>query len=265
MNQKINLTINSTILYLMAFLITTIIHELSHAFIGMLNHSDPVLHHNYVEYLSMDHISTNQKILIALAGPIASLIQGIITGIAFLKSKKQGLLPLFLLWLSVLGFNNFFGYLMTGPIFQKGDIGKAFLLMNAPLTVQIIVALIGAGILTFIAYRLTIPFLQFSFKKNWVTDGQARKSFSFSIIILPWIIGSTISTLLYLPVIAIISIIYPIMSGMIFIFPWQNSVRIENVEISIDEKIGAISYVSVLLLIVLIAGFRLILAPGIQF
>lgn len=231
----------------------------------MLNHSGPVLHHNYVEHFSIDYISTNQKITIALAGPTASLLQGIIAAIVFLKSQKQGLLHLFLLWLSALGFNNFLGYLMTGPIFHNGDIGKVFLLMNAPFTIQIIVAVIGAGILTFIAYMLTVPFLQFSFKKNWVADGQARKNFSFNIIIIPWVIGSIISTILYLPVIAIVCIIYPIMSGMIFISPWQNSVRIENVEISNYENSGRLSFSLIILLIILITGFRLILVPGIQF
>ena len=263
MKQKLNIILNSAVLYILAFLLTTIIHELSHAFFGLLNNSDPILYHNAVHHLSTDLLSIKQQLIIALAGPVASLLQGIIIGIVFLKTRKQGLLSLFLLWFSVLGFINFLGYLMTGPIFKNGDIGKVFLLLNSPLFLQIMIALIGAAILLFIAYKLTSPFLNFSYEKKWVESKKARKNFSFLIIILPWLIGSFIVTLLYLPIIAIVSIIYPIMSGMIFIFPWQNAQRIENVKLSNDKKIGEISFLSISLLALLIIVFRFVLAPGI--
>jgi len=263
MKQKLNITLNSSVLYILAFLITTIIHELSHAFFGLLNNSEPVLYHNAVHHLSTDLLSVKQQVCIALAGPVASLLQGIIIGVVFLKTRKQGLLSLFLLWFSVLGFSNFLGYLMTGPIFKNGDIGKVFLLLNSPLILQIVVAFIGAAILVFIAYKLTTSFLNFSYQKKWVDTKQVRKNFSFHIIILPWLMGSFIVTLLYLPVVAIVSIIYPVMSGMIFIFPWQNAQRIENVKLLNDKKIGEISFLSIALLVLLIIVFRFVLAPGI--
>ena len=264
MKQKLNITINSAVLYILAFLLTTILHELAHAIIGLLNHSDPVLYHNAVHHLSTDSLSISQKVLIALAGPVASLVQGVIIGIIYLKSQKQGLIRLFLLWFSVLGFSNFLGYLMTGPIFSKGDIGKVFLLLGTPLLIQIIIAIIGAAILVYIAYKLTAPLLNFSYEQQWVDNKQARKNFSFHVIILPWLIGSFSVTLLYLPVVAIVSIIYPITSGMIFIFPWQNAQRIENVTLSKNKQIGEISLLSIVLLGVLIIVFRFVLAPGIQ-
>jgi ABC-type phosphate transport system permease subunit len=199
-----------------------------------------------------------------LAGPLLSLIQGLIIGWVYLKSQKQTLLQLLLLWLSVLGFTNFFGYLMTGPLFEMGDIGKVFLLLNVPFFIQTIIAVLGAAILLFIAYRLTTPFLQFSFKQKWVFDQKSRKNFSFGIIILPWIMGSIIVTILYLPIVVIVSIIYPIMSGMIFIFPWQNAQRVENVRLANNNTIGEPSILVYLSLVVLIIGFKYILAPGIQ-
>jgi len=264
MKQKLNITINSAVLYILAFLLTTILHELTHAVFGLLNHSDPVLYHNAVNHLSTDSLSINQKVLIAMAGPVASLVQGIAIGIVYLKFRKQGLMRLFLLWFSVLGLSNFLGYLMTGPIFKNGDIGKVFLLLNIPLFLQILVAIIGAAILTFIAYKLTRPFLNFSYEEQWVNSQQARKNFSFHIIILPWLIGSFIVSLLYLPVVAIVSIIYPVTSGMIFIFPWKNAQRIENVALSKNKQIGKISILSIVILALLIIVFRFVLAPGIQ-
>jgi hypothetical protein len=264
MKENQILILNSTVLYVLAFLLTTIIHESGHAFLGYINTSEPVLHHNYVEYLSAAQLSTPQKMSISLAGPLISLLQGLIIGLFYLRLKKQTLCRLFLLWFSVLGFSNFFGYLMTGPIFQEGDIGKVFSLLNLPLTVQIIIAVIGAAILTYIAFKLTIPFLKFGYKQEWLFDPKSREHFLFRIIILPWIIGSIIVTILYFPIVAVISIIYPFTSGMIFIFPWRNAKRVETLKASENSKIGAYSILSYLSLIILVIIFRVILVPGIE-
>ncbi|MDX1685897.1 MAG: hypothetical protein R3275_11725 [Saprospiraceae bacterium] len=264
MNEKAYIALNSTILYLIAFLITTMVHEGAHAIVGLYFGSDPVLHHNYVEHFSKQGLPTIQLCAIALAGPLISLTQGIIAGRAFLRSSRSGLLHLFLIWLSVLGFNNFLGYLMTGPIFQMGDVGKFYALVNLPLVYQILFAVTGAALLLYIAYRMTKPFLEFSYKREWVNDGPSRKNFNFHTIILPWVLGSVVMTILYLPPVALISIIYPVMSGFVFIFPWQNADTIEHIELSSDSSAGRPSPPLVLTLFVLILVFKFILAPGIE-
>jgi len=261
-SEKYSITLNSVILYVIAFLITTMIHEFAHALVGLFHQSDPVLHHNYVEHLSTDHLTIGQSVLIALAGPVVSLIQGIGSAWVYSRSKQHSLPGLFLVWFSVLGFNNFLGYLMTGPLFQAGDIGKSYHLLNVPLSIQIIIAVLAALLLLYIANRMTTPFLEFCYRRQWVKDGHARKAFSFRIIIIPWIIGSAIITVLYLPIVAIISIIYPIMSGFVFIYPWQNAQRIKNVTLSESKKAGSLSVISISILILLILVFRLALAPG---
>jgi hypothetical protein len=264
MKEKLFVTINSTVIYVIAFLITTIVHELSHAFVGMINDSGSVLHHNFVEHTTIANLNIAQRVSISLSGPVASLLQGLLVGLIYLKVQKQSLFKLFLLWFSVLGFTNFFGYLMTGPFFQAGDIGKVYQLLHTPLYFQIILAVLGMLILSFLAYKLTLPFLQFSYMQKWVDNPKARTKFSFGIVILPWIIGSTIVTILYLPVVAIVSIIYPISSGMIFIFPWQNARRIENIHLSNNTKIGSPSIFLYFSLAVLIIVFKFVLAPGIN-
>ncbi len=263
MKEKEKIILNSTVLYVTAFLLTTIIHEFGHAIVGFINGSNPILHHNYVEYLSINNLSVFKKVLISLAGPLFSLIQGLLAGLMFFKTKKQSFYKLFLLWFSILGFSNFLGYLMTGPIFLQGDIGKVFLLMNIPLIPQLFIAFIGATILFYLGYKLTIPFLKFSYKEEWIFSAKSRGNFTFKIIILPWLIGATIVTILYLPVIAIVSIIYPITSGMIFIFPWKNAKRITNLKISKYNQIGKYSFDLYLLFLILIVVFKLFLAPGI--
>lgn len=264
MNKKLGITLNSTMLYVIAFLLTTILHEFFHALSGIICGSSPVMHHNYVVHFSIEQLSVSQKVFIALAGPTISLIQGIGAGFAYLKSSGQKPIHLFLLWFAVLGFNNFLGYLITGPLFKKGDIGKAYLLLDTPLWIQIIIAVSGAALLLLMAYKLTAPFLKFSYNPEWTDSGTSRKNFSFYILILPWIIGSGIITVLYLPIIALISIIYPVMSGMIFIFPWQNAERIKQVPVSTHKGIGKPSVITFCVLVILTVAFKTGLAPGIK-
>jgi hypothetical protein len=238
MKHKYSIVVNSLILYVIAFLLTTILHEIAHALAGLLFSSQPVLHHNYVEHLSWNDLSVQPQVYIALSGPLFSLIQGLVAGFVYFESTKKRPFDLFMLWFSILGMFNFLGYLMTGPLFHEGDIGKALVLLNAPVWFQILIALVGAVLLLFIAYKLTRPFLNFSYKKEWVKSGKYRKNFSFHILILPWLVGSAVITILYLPIVAVVSIIYPFTSGMVFIFPWQNARRIKNVQLSDKKRLG---------------------------
>jgi len=263
--EKTLLILNSTVLYILAFLVTTVIHELAHAFMGMNLGSGAILHHNYVEHPLISNLTVQARVMISLAGPIMSLIQGIAVGWFFVKIRKASYTKLFLLWTSVLGFTNFFGYLMTGPIFHLGDIGKVYGILNISLPLQIIFAVFGLLILAFVAYKLTVPFLEFSFLEEWVSNPETRSHFAFSIIILPWLIGSAVVTILYLPVVAVVSIIYPFTSGMIFIFPWKNAKRIKSVKINKNSGLGKASYILYIVLIVAIILFKFILEKGIEF
>tara|TARA_R110002050_G_scaffold204327_2_gene339755 strand:+ start:66902 stop:67708 length:807 start_codon:yes stop_codon:yes gene_type:complete len=266
MNEKIAISFNSAILYVIAFLLTTVFHELAHALTGFLLGSSPTLHHNFVSHATIIDLTLFQKTVVALAGPVISLIQGLLAGYGYYKLRKKAhtLLHLFLLWFSVLGLYNFLGYLMTGLFFKNGDIGKVYLMTQTPYWLQIGLALIATLLFTFIAYKMTRPFLQMSYKMEWLDSGANRKNFSFHVLFLPWMVGSVITTLLYLPVIAIVSIIYPISSGMIFIFPWQNADTITDVVPSSNSRIGKISTINVAFLVALMLLFRGILAPGIH-
>ena len=263
MKDKRNLIINSMMCYILAFICTTICHELAHALAGLFSNSEPVMYHNYVEHLSTTHLSISQKTGIALAGPLSSLLQGLLAGGWFLSTKKRGLTQLFILWLSILGFNNFLGYIMTAPLFQEGDIGKIYLLLDTSLLIQLVYTFFAAIGLLIVANRMSRPFLEFSYQESWIKPEKNAKNFSFSMIMLPWMLGSVVITFLYLPIINVLSIIYPVMSGMIFIYPWQNAVRVKNIRLSTDHRLGGFSLVLFGFLVVLISIFRWILPTGI--
>ncbi|MGI9532219.1 hypothetical protein [Lutimonas sp.] len=265
MTERTTIIIHSSLCYVLAFMFTTIIHEFAHAFTGWLSNSHPVMYHNYVSHLSPENLSFSQQTGIALAGPLISLIQGFFMGGWFFKTKKRGLAQLFVLWASILGFNNFLGYVMTGPLFTAGDIGKMYALHGTSMFLQISFSLLAALGLLVVANRMTRPFLEFSYKKQWIQPEQNAPKFSFIMIMLPYIIGSVIITFLYLPVINIVSIIYPIMSGMIFIYPWRNAVTVKNVRLSSSDQIGNLSWITVLIFMLLLIIFRMVLPRGIAF
>lgn len=265
MGERTTIILHSSLCYVLAFMLTTIIHEFAHAFAGWLSNSHPIMYHNYVSHVTPENVSLSQQTGIALAGPLVSLIQGFFMAGWFLKTRKRGLVQLFILWASVLGFNNFLGYVMTGPMFSAGDIGKMYALHGTSTFLQISFSIVAALALLVVANRMTRPFLEFSYKKQWVQPEKNAPKFSFIIIMLPYMFGSVVITFLYLPVINIVSIIYPIMSGMIFIYPWKNAITIKNVRLSSNQQIGNLSWIALLIFILLVIIFRLVLPRGIAF
>jgi hypothetical protein len=69
---------------------------------------------------------------------------------------------------------------------------------------------------------------------------------------------------LYLPVVAIVSIIYPITSGMVFIFPWKHARRVEDAEAHGSASLLGPSWAWYGALALAVLVFRLVLAPGIE-
>jgi hypothetical protein len=263
-NEKALVAGNSTAIYIFAFLITTFFHELAHSLVGYFLNSGAILHHNYVNHPNATLLPINHRVAISLSGPLFSLFQGIALSFFYRKSQLGSISRLFLLWLIALGYSNFFGYLMTGPFFNAGDISKIYSLLEIPLVYQAILAFFGLVMISIIAYKLTIPFLRLSHHQDWLRSPKERMNFAFIIIIIPWIIGSGIVTLLYLPAVALVSIIYPFTSGMIFIFPWRHAKRIkEPLKIS-HGKLALPLYRIYLFLLISILVFRLVLAPGIK-
>ena len=257
------LILNSAVCYVLAFLLTTVLHECGHAIVGSILGSSPVLHHNYVAHLGCENLPVTHQAWIALAGPLVSFFQGILLVPVVNRRKGGGAFDLFLLWAMLLGFGNFLGYLMTGPIFTAGDVGKVHELLDVPLALRIIVALIGAAGLTFVAYKSTRPFLQFATDQFVLDNAKSRTAFNFGIIILSWLIGAVTITLLYLPVVAIVSIIYPISSGMVFIFPWKNAERVKDARALGSGSLSAPLWTWYAALLGAVLIFRLVLAPGI--
>ena len=152
-----SLLINSTVAFALAALVMIMIHEFGHALAAISLGLHPV-----VRPFSVDSgAATNvQNIVIDLAGPLVSLVSGLV--ILATARGGRGFWGLFWLWLGLQSVQEFSGYLTTAPFGGVGDIGDALHTLNAPLWVGYVSFVVGlAG--TFLLGRVaTLRFLSFT-------------------------------------------------------------------------------------------------------
>lgn len=206
-----NIFINSTLAFVCAFLITTFIHEFGHFLSYYLFGAHPVLYHNYVQ-TSDQQLSMGIRIISALAGPVISLLQGIVLGVVGTRRPGNKAGDLLWLWLSLLGFVNFFGYLMLTPLSTTGDTGKVAELLQIPYLFRIFIAVAGVAILIVIVVKMGKRFANFIPGENEVV---ARKKYVNSILFYPILAGSAINVILAFPIPVLLSVIYPATSSFV--------------------------------------------------
>lgn len=206
-----NIIINSAILFSIAAIVGMTLHECGHYLMAWFYHaSNFTLHHNYVSY-DNELLTINQRIGIAAAGPIVSILSGILFHIIVKKYKTPNLLRLFLLYMSAHGYIGFFGYLMIAPVFVYGDTGFICHALHFPMFVTIGIAILGILALYFIMQKIGQEFIFFLSKEEY-EDEIKRKAFFNSLVQYPIYIGIVITTLLNLPVPTMASLIAPLCS-----------------------------------------------------
>jgi hypothetical protein len=165
-------------------------------------------------------LSLHVKVISALAGPLSSLFQGIIFGLLITRQQKNNARHLLYLWLGLLGFVNFFGYLVMTPLSTAGDTGQVAELLNIAYPIRIIIAFAGFVLLLFVVIKIGKNFSIFIPEE---TNGKSKAKYVYHVMFFPIIIGSLFNTLLAFPVVSVLSIVYPatspyvIMSSFSFI------------------------------------------------
>jgi hypothetical protein len=75
-NIEKNIVINSTMLFVIASILTMTLHEFGHFFTSILVHAQQIsIHHNYTTNSSVG-VSEIRSIIIKITGPLVSLIIG---------------------------------------------------------------------------------------------------------------------------------------------------------------------------------------------
>ncbi len=253
------LFINSTLAFVSAFFVTTFIHEGGHFIAYLLAGAHPVLYHNYVQ--TPDKMGMGTEIFGALAGPVISLFQGMILGAVVIRRRGERILDLLLLWLSLLGFVNFFGYLLLTPLSTAGDTGKVAELLHVSYPIRILVAIIGIILLLIIVKRLGKFFSNFIPATHDITE---KRKYVNSILFFPIIAGSIINTAFAFPIPVAVSAIYPATSSFVIMSAFGVILR-DSASASQEYNLGEkISGVLISLLIACIILNR-VLTGGVSF
>ena len=208
-----NIFVNSTLAFVSAFIITTIIHESGHYLASYLFGSQPKLYHNYVE-TSETQTRVLAIIIIALAGPFISFIQGVIASGMVHFRQKNTQQDLLLLWLGLLGFVNFFGYLMLTPFSTVGDTGKVAELLQIHYMLRFGISLFGLAALLLIVMATGKEFARFI---PPVSELVEKRKHVNAVLLFPIIIGSIVNSILAFPVVAVLSVIYPATSPYVIL------------------------------------------------
>ncbi len=203
-------------LYTAAFLATVLLHELAHALMALAVGVHPTLFNSHVD---APPAGPRQEILIALAGPVFSLAQGVAALALTARGRSTGPGALFGLFLGVFGIINFLGYVMTGPVVDYGDVGQAEKLLGVPVAAAIVAA-VAAAVAVTLAVRATAPlFLRFVPALGPGASPAAvvaqKRPYLRALLLWPWLLGSVLITALSWPWPTVLSLVYPPLSSMV--------------------------------------------------
>lgn len=187
--------LQSTVAFVAAFTATVLWHELGHGATAWALGYHPVVYSGHEEDPATNPVDS---VLIAAAGPLLSLVTGVLL-LILLRTRRPGLRPgvLVLSWLALLGLETFAGYLLTAPFFRSGDVGLILDRLGAPFPVGVVVAVIGVAATVGVALFAVDVFGQLMpTTPSRPTD---LRLFLRQAGVVPWLIGVVVLNLVALP------------------------------------------------------------------
>ena len=199
-NRKfLYLAINSTAIYISTFIIIYLLYQLI-LFAGATFWGTETIE-QYFRLVFTGHASLFTRLgilFIATMAPLLVFIMGVLLlSWVFRKKHFAGLQRLFILWLALHAINHFLGAWMYGAITREGfkdvtrvvQISQVLMYLFAFIT---IILLIWTGV------RAARPFLETTTSLTQI-NSENRRMFMVSQIILPWIAGSILLAIFFVP------------------------------------------------------------------
>jgi hypothetical protein len=265
---------NSTVLFLIAYVIAYLTYQLTVIFVASFFGIDSVLYYYEVMFPIGNGSSLwtpYNIILITLSGPMVSLIMGLVYYKLFLP--KDGFGPvarLFFLWLSFHSFNMFFGAYVAGVITDQG-FGFVANWLFLGVIIKLTIALLSVFTLMVIGYFATKPLLETSNSSQRVSKNN-RPYFILNQALIPWLIGGFILVLIKIPDkqpqhenIIVYDLI--VLSTLVFtVLPtfFNNKAKADKLKIKAKRRIKFV-WLFMLVAILLVLAYRLGLADGLYF
>ena len=190
---------NSTVLYLLAYLIAYSLQQLVTVFMGGSNHIPAELFPGHIAFKIPDDAWRVSEVVSTYGpGPFACFLLALLATFVFNKIKLSGgLRKLFFLWLLLHGFNLFFGGLVAGIIAKSGFwYAVRWSIPSNSATIAITVLF---GFLLLLIGFLSAPGFLLSCDSITLIQFGNRQKLLISMVIIPWLAGSLVLLLLKLP------------------------------------------------------------------
>ncbi|HEY5094643.1 MAG TPA: M50 family metallopeptidase, partial [Candidatus Eremiobacteraceae bacterium] len=181
------LGLTSALAFATAMLSTTFIHEACHALAALaLGLSPQIVVFNEYNAVTMSW----QEVFVAAAGPLGSLVTGLLFLWAYSRDHRRFSYPnLLLLWSFVLSLTTFIEYLIITPFWTRGDTGVIARLVHVPLGAQYIVMVVGLGLLVAFGPIVGEAVLDTAPAATSLESPEERKIFMRQIFLFPLLYG----------------------------------------------------------------------------
>jgi len=201
MSRRVMITVNSTFMYLIAFVAIYIIYQMAVIFTANHFGISGVLNY-YTVFWPIGNSSPlwfpyYKIILITGSGPLISLIIGLIFFRLLVPYAKSPVLKLFYLWIALHALNMFFGGFVSGVTTSDG-FGYVALWLRMNIAFRIFFALLFLFSLAAFGYYSTRYFLETALSPSFLSH-EHRRMFLFYHVLLPSILGALIVLLVRIP------------------------------------------------------------------
>jgi len=183
-NKKYLLLINSTVAFILAAIIAITLHETAHLIAGKMLRLDAIFYPTAVDFGK--NSSVNDSVITALAGPLFSLIFGLLL-IRFGRNWGKGFRRLLWLWLGYISAQIGFGYFLIAYFAPQGDTGLVLKLLSAPAYAYVSLFLMGLFGMIWLARMFAGQAIRYTNDANSLRQ----------IGLFAWIVGTGILLVIY--------------------------------------------------------------------
>lgn len=262
------IAINSTIIYVFSFLFVYFVYQFITAFIAAQYHIRVIFYYDQLKFLTPDNSSfwsSDSAITIFASGPLVSAFMAFVFIMLYHKySSDNSIVKLFFLWGALHFINRVIGSFVIGTIFFLYGSNLIADWMFVGFEMRILIVAFSIILLLVIGSYSVIPILTSANSYKLLNENN-RGLFVKNQIYIPWLSGSFILFILYLPKIPLHETLINI-SMFIMLIPVYFKFD-KPLFPGIDDEIPEykLSWRFLFFLSVFLITFRILLGNGIQF
>ncbi len=262
------IAINSTVIYVFAFLFVYFVYQFITAFIAAQYHIRVVFYYDQLKFLTPDTSPfwySDSAVTVFASGPLVSAFMAFVFIMLYHKfSNDESLVKLFFLWGALHFINRIIGSFIIGTIFFLYGSNLIADWLYFGMEIKILLVAVAIIVLLVIGSYSVYPILA-SANSFHLLKPENRGVFIKNQIFIPWLAGSLILLLLYLPKIPLHETLINV-SMLIMLIPVYfkfDKIMFPGVEDVMPDY--RFSWRFLAFLIVFLTAFRIIFGKGISF